>query len=168
MVAHFKTDPDHWHIPLLGSPSDVIVQQLYVEADEVCSYMGKKANKQWRWMAMETKTRQIMAFHVGDRRRKRAEQLWTKIPVADCELGTCFTDRYEAYKGVMPTAQHKAIHKLARKTNHLDRVNNTLCQRVSHLVRDPLACLKHLAHHSGAIKFFIGEDNLTRVAAFLG
>jgi insertion element IS1 protein InsB len=87
----------------------VIVQQLYVEADEVCSYMGKKANKQWRWMAMETKTRQIMAFHVGDRRRKRAEQLWTKIPVADRELGTCFTDRYEAYKGVMPAAQHKAI-----------------------------------------------------------
>jgi insertion element IS1 protein InsB len=130
--------------------------------------MRKKANKQWCWMAMETKTRQIMAFHVGDRRRKRAEQLWTKIPVADRELGTCFTDRYEAYKGVMPAAPHKAIHKLALKTNHLDRVNDTLRQRVSHLVRDTLACSKHLAHHSGAIRFFIGEDNLTWVAALLG
>jgi insertion element IS1 protein InsB len=130
--------------------------------------LGKKANKQWRWMAMETKMRQIMAFHVGDRRWKRAKQLWTKIPVADCELETCFTDRYEAYKGAMPAAQQKAIHKLARKTNHLDRANNMLHQRVSHLVRDTLACSKNLAHHSGAIKFFIGENNLTRVAALLG
>ena len=78
----------------------MIVQQLYMEADEVCSCIGKKANKPWRWMAMEIKTRQIMAFHVGDRHRKRAEQLWTKIPVADRELETCFTDRYEASKGV--------------------------------------------------------------------
>jgi len=146
----------------------MIVQQLYMEADEVCSCIGKKANKPWRWMAMEIKTRQIMAFHVGNRRRKCAEQLWTKIPVADRELETCFTDRYEASKGVMPATQHKAIHKLTRTTNHLDRVNNTLRQRVSHLVRDPLACSKHLVHHSGAIKFFTGDDNLTRVAALLG
>jgi insertion element IS1 protein InsB len=39
---------------------------------------------------------------------------------------TFYTDRYEAYKGVIPTAQHKAITKLARKTNHIERFNNTL------------------------------------------
>jgi insertion element IS1 protein InsB len=83
-----------------------------------------------------------MAFHVGDRRRRHAEQLWTKIPVADRELGTGFTERYEAYKGVMPAAQHQAIPKLAWETNHRDRVNNTLRQWVSHLVRDPLGLLE--------------------------
>jgi hypothetical protein len=44
-VTRFKTEPDHLHSPFLGSPSDTIVQQLYVEADAVCSCMGKKANK---------------------------------------------------------------------------------------------------------------------------
>lgn len=81
---------------------------------------------------------------------------------------TCFTDRDEASKGVMPAARHKAITKLARKTNHLERVNLMLRQRVSRLVRDTWACSKQLANHLGAIKFFIGENNLTRVAALLG
>jgi hypothetical protein len=35
---------------------------------------------------------------------------------------------------VIPTAQHRAISKLARKTHHVERFNNTLRQRVSRLV----------------------------------
>jgi hypothetical protein len=37
------------------------------------------------------------------------------------------------YEGVIPAAQHRAISKLARQTNHLERFNNTLRQRVSRL-----------------------------------
>jgi hypothetical protein len=46
---------------------------------------------------------------------------------------------YVVYAGVIPAAQHKAIGKLARKTNHIERFNNTLRQRVSRLVRDTLS-----------------------------
>jgi insertion element IS1 protein InsB len=134
----------------------------------MCSFVVKKANKQWLWIAMDTQTRQIIAFHAGDRSRKSAEPLWTKIPVAYREQVTFYTDRYEVYKGVIPTAQHQAITKLARKTNHLERFNHTLRQRVSRLVPDTLAFSKKLANHIGAIKFFICEYNLTRVAALLG
>jgi hypothetical protein len=42
-------------------------------------------------------------------------------------------------RGVIPTAQHQAISKLARKTNHIERFNNTLRQRVSRLVREALS-----------------------------
>jgi insertion element IS1 protein InsB len=122
----------------------------------------------WLWMAMDTQTRQIIAFHVGNRSRKSAEQLWAKIPVAYREQVTFCTDRYEAYMDVIPAAQHKAITKLARKTNHLERFNNTLRQQVSRLVRDTLAFSKKLANHIGAIKLFICEYNLTRAAALLG
>jgi insertion element IS1 protein InsB len=146
----------------------VIVQQLYAEADEMCNFVGTKANKQWLWIAMDTQTRQIIAFHVGDRSRKSAEQLWPKIPVVYREQVTFYTDRYEAYKGVIPAARHKAITKLARKANYIERFNNTLHQRVSRLVRDTLAFSKKLANHIGAIKFFICEYNLTRAAALLG
>jgi insertion element IS1 protein InsB len=51
------------------------------------------------------------------------------------EQATFYTDRYEAYTGVIPATQHQAMTKLARKTNHIERFNNTLRQRVSRLVR---------------------------------
>jgi len=66
---------------------------------------------------------------------------------------------------VMPAAQHQAISKLARKTHHIERFNNTLRQRVSRLVRDALSFSKKLAHHIGAMKLFICQYNLTRAAA---
>ena len=66
---------------------------------------------------------------------------------------------------VIPVAQHKAISKLARKINHIERFNNTLRQRVSRLVRDALSFSKKLANHIGAIQLFICHYNLTRAAA---
>ena len=69
------------------------------------------------------------------------------------------------YEGVIPAAQHKAITQLARRTNHIERFNNTLRQRVSRLVRETLSFSKKLANHIGAIKYFICYYNLTRAAA---
>jgi IS1 family transposase len=65
----------------------------------------------------------------------------------------------------MPAQRHRAITQQARKTNHLERFNHTLRQRVSRLVRDTRSFSKKLANHIGAIKFFICHDNLARVAA---
>ena len=69
---------------------------------------------------------------------------------------------------MIPTAQHQAITKKARKTNHIERFNNTVRQCVSRVVRDTLAFSKKLANHIGAIKYFICHYNLTRTAALPG
>jgi insertion element IS1 protein InsB len=66
---------------------------------------------------------------------------------------------------VIPAAQHRAISKLARKTNHIGRYNSMLRQRVSRLVRDAWSFSKKLAQHVGAIKLFICYYNLTRAVA---
>jgi insertion element IS1 protein InsB len=66
---------------------------------------------------------------------------------------------------VIPPSQHKAITKQARKTNHVERFNNTLRQRMSRLVRETLSFSKKLANHIGAIKFFICHYNLAKAAA---
>jgi len=66
---------------------------------------------------------------------------------------------------VIPAERHKAITKQARKTNHIERFNNTLRQRVSRLVRETLSFSKKLANHIGAIKYFICHYNLTRATA---
>jgi len=111
---------------------------------------------------MDTKTRQIMAFHVGDRSRKSARKLWAKIPVAYRQQATFYTDQYVVYEGVIPAARHRAINKKARKTNHIERFNNPLRQRVSRLARSALSFSKKLDNHIGAIRYFICHYNLTR------
>ena len=165
MVERLAACPDHLHAQLPVSPTDVVIRQLEAEADDMWSFVQKKANKQWIWIAMDAKTRQIMAFHVGDRSRDSAKQLWAKIPLVYREQATFHTDQYDAYPGVIPAERHRAMTKSARKTNHIERFNNTLRQRVSRLVRETLSFSKKLAHHIGAIKYFICHYNLTRTAA---
>ena len=58
---------------------------------------------------MDAQTRQIIAFHVGDRSHKSAAQLWAKIPQAYRQHATFYTDQYVVYEKVIPAAQHKAI-----------------------------------------------------------
>jgi IS1 family transposase len=79
-----------------------------------------------------------------------------------------YTDQYEVYKSVIPPAQHRAISKRARKTNHVERFNCTLRQRVSRLVRATLSFSKKLSNHIGAIRYFICDYNRTRSAALPG
>ena len=73
------------------------------------------------------------------------------------------TDRYDAYTGVIPSERHKAITKKARTTNHIERFNNTLRQRVSRLVRETLSFSKKLTNYIGAIKYFICYYNRARI-----
>jgi insertion element IS1 protein InsB len=143
----------------------VVLLRLEAEADEMWSFVQKRANRQWIWLAMDATTRQIMAFHVGDRSRDSATELWAKIPLVYREQATFHTDQYDAYTGVIPVERHRAITKRARKTNHVERFNNTLRQRVSRLVRESLSFSKKLANHIGAIKYFICHDNLTKTTA---
>jgi IS1 family transposase len=118
MVECFATRPDHLHAQLPARPAKVWMYKLEAEADEMWSFVQKKANKQWIWLAMDATTRQIIAFHVGDRSRESAKALWATIPEVYQEHATFHTDQYEVYCGVIPAERHKAITKKARKTNH--------------------------------------------------
>jgi insertion element IS1 protein InsB len=168
MNACVEALPDHLDAQSTAYPHEVIRQRLDVEADEMSSFVGKMANKPWLWLAMDTQTRQVIAFHAGDHSRESAKQLWANIPAVYRKQARFSTDCYEAYTGVIPAAQHQAMTKLARTTNHLERFNNTLRQRVSRLMRATLASSKKLANHSGAIRYFICYGNLTRAAALHG
>jgi insertion element IS1 protein InsB len=165
MVECFTACPDHLHAQSPARPREVLISRLEAEADEMWSFVQKKANKQWIWIAMDATSRQIIAFHVGDRSRESGQELWANIPQVYQEQATFHTDQYAVYQGVIPAAQHRAITKHARKTNHIERFNNTLRQRVSRLVRETLSFSKKLAHHIGAIKYFICHYNLEKAGA---
>jgi len=165
MVECFTACPEDLHVQLPARPTTVVMSRLEAEADEMWSFVQKKANKQWIWIAMDATTRQIIAFHVGDRSGESGKALWANISLVYREQAMFHTDQYEVYKGVMPAERHRAITKKARKTNHIERFNNTLRQRVSRLVRETLSFSKTLANHIGAIKYFICHYNLTRRGA---
>jgi insertion element IS1 protein InsB len=165
MVECFTACPDDLHVDFPAHPPAVMLSRLEAEADEMWSFVQKKANKQWIWIAMDATTRQIIAFHVGDRSGASGKALWAKMPLVYREQAMFHTDQYDVYKGIIPAGQHRAITKQARKTNHIERFNNTLRQRVSRLVRATLSFSKTLANHIGALKYFICHYNLTRRGA---
>ena len=93
MVTRFIAAPDHLHVPPIASSCDIVLGCLEVEADELWSFVQKKANAQWLWIAMDKQTRQIIAFYVGDRSRDSAQQLWQNIPEVYREQATFDTDQ---------------------------------------------------------------------------
>ena len=114
---------------------------------------------------MDVNTRRIIAFHVGDRSKDSARKLWNNIPEIHRRKAIFYTDQYESYEGVIPTEQHRAVTKASGRTNHIERFNCTLHQRVSRLVGKALSFSKKLENHIGAIKYFICHYNLTKAQA---
>src|SRR5690349_1358207 len=162
LVECYEAAPAHLNVQIPQGCGPLLVAYLEAEADELWSFVGKKANPQWLWLALDARSRQVLAFHVGDRSRKSARQLWSQLPAAYRQHATFYTDAYAPYGRVVPQAQHRAITKEARITNHVERFNGILRQRLSRLVRSALSFSKELTNHIGAIRYFICHYNLTR------
>jgi len=54
MVECFEAAPDHLQVRLPSRPGDVIIRGFEAEADEMHSFVKKKANEQWIWQAIQT------------------------------------------------------------------------------------------------------------------
>ena len=162
MVGLYEQLPDDLNFQVEAEAAELIIYTLESEIDEMLSFVGKKASKQWIWIALDVKSRQIVAFHVGDRSGQSAKALWKSIPKGYRNHATFYTDGWGAYQGVIPERQHRVVNKQRRITNHIERFNCTLRQRVSCLVRQSLSFSKKLAHHIGAIKYFICHYNLEK------
>jgi len=70
-----------------------------------------------------------------------------------------YTDFWKAYAEVFSSKRHQAVGKSSGKTNHIERFNCTLRQRVSRLVRSTLSFSKKLENHIGAIWTFVHHYN---------
>ena len=92
MGERFTAAPDHLYVQPASGTQRVILHRLEAEVDELGSFGGQKANRQWVWIAMDAVTRQILAFHVGDRSRQSAQALWGKIPAASQEQAMFYTE----------------------------------------------------------------------------
>ncbi|HJW29706.1 MAG TPA: IS1 family transposase [Saprospiraceae bacterium] len=160
--------PEHLNVSIEQVNNHVLIQGLEVEADELLSFVKTKKNKQWLWLAMDVNTKQVLAFYVGDRNKRSARKLWKAIPDVYKQTAPFYTDQDESYPGVIPAGQHRALSKQFRKTNHIERLNCTLRQRMSRLVRAALSFSKKLDNHIGAIRYFLCHYNLTLATKLAG
>ena len=131
-----------------------------LERDELVSFVAEKFFKRWLWLAMCRRTRQIVAYAIGDRSETTAQKLWQAIPEAyrACPM---YTDEYNVYPLIIPPEQHRPAPKDAHQTNHQERWNNTLRQWLGRYTRKSLSFSKQDAYHSLVTHWFIILHNLT-------
>lgn len=155
IVEHVKGLPDLKDTLLPAEPGDVL------EYDEVWSFVLKKINKRWLWTVMCRRTRQIIAFVIGDRSEKTCRRLWNKVP-RDYRSCMSYSDFWEAYQKVLPQETHHAVGKESGQVSHMERWYCTLRQHQARYVRKTLSFSKRDAFHHMVTKWFIVDHNLAR------
>jgi len=125
-----------------------------LELDELWTFVRTKANKRWVWLALARHIGQAVAYAVGDRGERTCRRLWERIPESH-KGGRCYSDFWEAYRGVIPEERHKAVGKESGELAHVERWNNTLRQRLARFVRRTLSFSKSDEMHEICLELFL-------------
>ena len=155
----------HWiqdHVAGLPTFSETLAAAQtddVLELDEVWSFVGKRTQKRWLWTAMCRRTRQIVAYVIGDHSETTCHRLWLAIPSAYRRCRT-FSDFWKAYHAVFPADTHESVGKESGQTAHMERWYNTLRQRLGRYTRKTLSFSKKDAHHSLVTHWFITDYNM--------
>lgn len=140
-----------------------------VEFDELWSFVGSKAGQCWLWLALCRRTRQVVAYALGDRTEATCRVLWSRLPRA-YRYRRSFSDFWRAYQNVLPARTHHPVSKESGQTNHVERLNNTLNtlrQRLGCLVRKTLSFSKCPVWHEVRVKLFLLRYNRQKRDAYL-
>jgi IS1 family transposase len=78
-------------------------------------------NQAWIWIALCRKTRQVVAYAIGDRSKETCRKSWESVPEA-YRVRHCYSDFWSAYQAVIPEDQHSAVDKETGATAQVDRV----------------------------------------------
>ena len=130
-----------------------------LELDELYSFVGSKAHKRWLWVALCRRTRQVVAYVLGDRSEATCRRLFKRIPSGYRRCAT-YSDFWAAYAKVFQTGRHQSVGKDSGETAHVERWNGTLRQRCSRYVRRTLSFSKVDRMHHLATKYFVWHYNL--------
>lgn len=105
------------------------------------------------------RTRQIVAFTIGDRSANTCRKLWNRV-AEDYRACSSFSDFWEAYREVLPDKTHIQVGKGSGEVNHMERWNCTLRQWLGRFTRKTLSFSKADYMHHLVTRWFIVEYNL--------
>jgi IS1 family transposase/transposase-like protein len=134
-----------------------------LELDEVWSFVLKKAQQRWIWVALCRRTRQIVAYFIGDRTEASCLQLWRRLPLAYTRCHS-FSDFWDAYQRVFALDRHQSVGKDSGQTSHIERWFNTLRQRLARFVRKTLSFSKSDKFHEFVLQLFVHHYNLACIS----
>lgn len=129
-----------------------------LEFDELCGYCQKKKHKQWLWAALSRKTRQIVAYVIGDRSEKTFRRLIRKIPNGYLKCQS-FSDYWKSYAILKAKRNHQQVGKNSGQTNHIERYWASVRARITRYVRKSLSFSRSLRYHHLVTKLFIVNYN---------
>ena len=130
-----------------------------LELDELWSFVQQKTQECWLWLALCRRTRQIVAYTVGDRSQDGAMSLREHVP-EDYRRRATRSDFWLAYEAAFPQRTHRFCGKEEGETNHAERWFGTVRARLSRLVRKTYSFSKSIERHLEAIHLFIATYNL--------
>ena len=130
-----------------------------LEMDELMTFVSEKCFKRWLWTAQCRRTRQIVAFAIGDRSQDTGRVAWQSMPSAyrRCPV---YADRWTAYAHFLPPEQHSPCDKGSGRTSHQERWYNTLRQWLGRYTRRSLSFSKEDRYLKLVTYWFILEHNL--------
>jgi len=134
-----------------------------LELDELWSFVGSKARQRWVWVALCRRTRQVVAYWIGDRSEASAVRLWQRLP-DDYRRCWSFSDKWKAYRYVFDHKRHRQVNKDEGETNHIERWFNTLRQRLSRFTRKTLSFSKRDDRHEDLLRLFLVRYNLACIS----
>ena len=94
----------------------------------------------------------------GDRIAATCAIVWSKVP-QEYKQAFCYSDLLEAYQKVLDQKQHEACLHQEGQTNHIERFNLTLRQRLARFTRKTLAFSESLFMHIVALRLFFHTCN---------
>ena len=130
-----------------------------LELDEMWSFVQQRCNQRWVWFALCRRTRQVLAYAIGPRDDATCRLLWSRLP-ASYRWGRLYTDFWESYFNELPPCQHWPVAKERGETNHIERFNCTLRQRLARFVRQTLSFSKCDVMHELCLRLFLHHYNL--------
>jgi len=108
------------------------------------------------------RTRQIVAWVIGDRSEETCRKLWQQIPAAYRSCRS-YSDFWEAYQKVFPEETHECVGKKSGQVNHMERWYGTLRQSNARFVRKTLSFSKSDLMHEVVTRLFVIRHNLSLV-----
>ncbi|MDQ3179051.1 MAG: IS1 family transposase [Acidobacteriota bacterium] len=130
-----------------------------VEIDEMWSFVEKKKNQCWLWLAYSPKHRQMLAYSLGKRTDESLRNLLGKL--SSVHITRYYTDNWESYQNLIPEVRHW-IGKAG--TQRIERQNLNFRTHLKRLQRRTICFSKTKKMLEAVIRLYIHQLNSSSIS----
>ena len=130
-----------------------------VELDEMWSFVEKKKNQCWLWLAYSAKYKRILAFSLGRRTDRSLQMLLDQL--SSVQITRFYTDNWESYQNLIPSYKHW-IGK--RGTQRIERQNLNFRTHLKRLQRRTICFSKSKPMLEAVVKLYVHQLNSSNIS----